>query len=95
LSVPHLSQASINNSKISSYKGLREESKSYIELDVLCINPSDDFDDLLESKLFLNVVLVVESANPGKNPANMHVDFIVKFVKLLLDTSFPILNLAG
>ena len=68
---------------------------SYIELDVLCIYPSDDFDDLFESKLLLNVILVVESANPGKNPANMHVDFIVKFIELLLDSGFPILNLAG
>jgi hypothetical protein len=62
----------------------------YIQFDVFSINPSDDFDDLFQSELLLDVILIVDRTDPCKDPAQVHIRVIVLVIKVLLHADFSL-----
>lgn len=92
LRVPYFSLASIINSKISSYTNLHYKKLNYIKSDVFGVDSPDHLDDLLESELLLNIILIVKCRYPHKDPAYVHVHLVIQLIKLLLHTCFSLFD---
>jgi hypothetical protein len=86
--LPYFSLASIINSNNSNYTVIYygNQPTTYVQFHIFGVDSSDNLDDLLESELLLDIILIVDGADPCKDPAQVHIRLVVLVVKELLDT---------